>query len=77
MIEVYLLNFDGDLYGEEIEVEFMTHLRADATFANGEELAAQMREDCRKAQALLMMCDMSDPIAHFRSRRALAGGTGL
>jgi riboflavin kinase/FMN adenylyltransferase len=77
VIEVYLLNFEGDLYGEEIEVEFMTHLRADATFANGEELAAQMHEDCRKAQALLMMCDLSDPIAHFPLARALAAGTGL
>ncbi|MGH8732643.1 MAG: bifunctional riboflavin kinase/FAD synthetase [Burkholderiales bacterium] len=77
VIEVYLLNFDGDLYGEEIEVEFMAHLRADATFANGDELAAQMREDIRKAQALLMMCEMSDPIAHYPLARALSGSTGL
>jgi riboflavin kinase/FMN adenylyltransferase len=77
VIEVYLLNFDGDLYGEEIEVEFVTHLRADATFANGEELAAQMRDDCRKAQALLMVCDLSDPISHFPLARALATGTRL
>jgi len=77
VIEVYLFNFDGDLYGEEIEVEFMAHLRPDATFANGEELATQMREDIRKAQALLMMCEMSDPIAHFPLARALSGGTGL
>jgi riboflavin kinase / FMN adenylyltransferase len=77
VIEVYLLNFDGDLYGEEIEVEFMAHLRTDATFANGEELAAQMREDIRKAQALLMMCEMSDPIAHYPLARALSSSTGL
>jgi riboflavin kinase/FMN adenylyltransferase len=77
VIEVYLFNFDGDLYGEEIDVEFVTHLRADQTFANGEELAAQMREDCRKAQALLMVSDLSDPVAQFPLARALAGGTGL
>ena len=77
VIEVYLLNFDGDLYGEEIEVEFMAHLRADATFANGDELATQMREDIRKAQALLMVCEMSDPIAHYPLARALTGSTGL
>ena len=35
MIEVYLFNFDGDLYGEEIEVEFMAEFRPDATFATG------------------------------------------
>jgi riboflavin kinase/FMN adenylyltransferase len=76
-IEVYLLNFDGDLYGEEIAVEFMAHLRPDATFASGEELTAQIREDIRKAQALLMMCEVSDPIAHYPLARALAGSTGL
>ena len=77
VIEVYLFNFDGDLYGEDIEVEFMAHLRPDATFANGEELAAQMHEDIRKAQALLMMCEMSDPIAHYPLARALSASTGL
>jgi riboflavin kinase/FMN adenylyltransferase len=77
VLEVYLFNFDGDLYDEEIEVEFMSHLRADATFANGEELAAQMRDDCRKAQALLMMCEASDPITHFPLARALSSSTGL
>lgn len=76
-IEVYLLNFDGDLYGEEIEVEFLAHIRPDATFASGEELAAQIREDIRKAQALLMMCEASDPIAHYPLARALSGSTGL
>jgi hypothetical protein len=55
----------------------MAHLRPDATFANGEELAAQMRADIRKAQALLMMCEMSDPIAHYPLARALTGSTGL
>jgi riboflavin kinase / FMN adenylyltransferase len=77
VLEVYLLNFDGDLYGDEIEVEFMAHLRADETFADGEALAAQMRVDCRKAEALLIMCEVSDPIARFPLARALSGGTGL
>ena len=35
VLEVYLLNFDGDLYGEEIDVEFIEKLRDDATFADG------------------------------------------
>ena len=77
VLEVYLLNFEGDLYGEEIDVEFIAHLRDDATYADGEALARQMQSDCRKAQALLMMCEASDPIAHFPLARALSGGTGL
>ena len=41
------------------------------------KLATQMREDIRKAQALLMMCEMSDPIAHYPLARALSASTGL
>jgi riboflavin kinase / FMN adenylyltransferase len=77
VLEVYLLNFEGDLYGEEIDVEFIAHLRDDAIFADGEALAAQMGDDCRKAGALLCMIEASDPIAHFPLARALSGGTGL
>ena len=49
VIEAFLLDFDGDLYGEEVEVEFIAQLRADQTFADGEALAAQMRQDCQQA----------------------------
>jgi len=77
VLEVYLLSFEGDLYGEEIDVEFIAHLRDDATFADGEALATQMRDDCRKVSALLCMIEASDPIAHFPLARALSGGTGL
>ena len=42
VLEAFLLDFEGDLYGEEIEVEFIEKLRHDATFADGESLAAQM-----------------------------------
>jgi hypothetical protein len=37
----------------------------------------QMREDIRKVQALLMVCEMTDPIAHYPLARALTGSTGL
>ena len=77
VLEVYLLNFEGDLYGEEIDVEFIAHLRDDENYPNREALAAQMQADCRKAGALLCMIEASDPIVHFPLARALAGGTGL
>ena len=45
-LEVYLLDFDGDLYGHELAVEFVDMIRPDQKFHNLEELVAQMKRDC-------------------------------
>lgn len=45
MLEVNLLEFDGDLYGMELEVEFMRLIRGEKKFANVEELQAQIARD--------------------------------
>jgi riboflavin kinase / FMN adenylyltransferase len=76
VLEAYLLDFDGDLYGEEIEVEFIEKLRHDATFADGESLAAQMHHDCAQVRGLLTMLAGGDPMARYPLGRALSGGTG-
>ena len=44
VLEAYLLDFEGDLYGQEVEVEFIAFLRPDATFASPEALG---RADAR------------------------------
>jgi riboflavin kinase / FMN adenylyltransferase len=72
VLEAYLLDFDGDLYGKEIDVEFIEFLRPDATFATPDALAAQMREDTDRARAKLAKVAASDPIARFPLARALA-----
>jgi riboflavin kinase / FMN adenylyltransferase len=72
VLEAYLLDFAGDLYGKEVDVEFIEFLRPDATFATPEALAAQMREDTDRARAVLAKIDKSDPIARFPLGRALA-----
>ena len=41
-VEAYLLDFDGDLYGEHIGVEFVAAAAADAAFAGVEELVEAM-----------------------------------
>ncbi len=53
MLEVFLLGFDGDLYGREIAVEFIDFVRADAKFASIEALKEQIAKDCARAQVLL------------------------
>jgi riboflavin kinase/FMN adenylyltransferase len=44
-IEPYLLDFDGDLYGERLVVELWERLRDEAVFASEEELVAQIARD--------------------------------
>ena len=53
MLEVFLLDFDGDLYGREMAVEFIDYLRGDRRFDSIEALKAQMRRDCAKRAAIL------------------------
>lgn len=77
VLEAYLLDFAGDLYGEEIEVEFIQWIRGDATFTGADALAAQMREDCGQARALLAKLDADDPMRRFPLGRAFGGATGL
>ena len=44
-IECHLINFEGDLYGETIEVEFLDFLREERKFANVAELTEQINKD--------------------------------
>ena len=53
VLEVFLFGFDGDLYGREIEVEFVDFVRADRKFATSEALIAQMQADCARAAEIL------------------------
>ncbi len=45
-LEVFLLDFDSDLYGHELAVEFVDMIRPDQKFHDLEELVAQMKRDC-------------------------------
>ena len=53
LVEVHLLDFDGDLYGERLELEFVERLRAEKKFANLGELRAQIGRDVESARSLL------------------------
>ena len=72
VLEAYLLDFTGDLYGKEVDAEFVAFLRPDQTFATPEALSLQMREDCDKARAILAKLDDDDPMRRFPLARALA-----
>ncbi len=53
VLEVFLLDFDGDLYGRRIEVEFIEHLREDLRFTDIDALKVQMAKDCARAAEIL------------------------
>jgi riboflavin kinase/FMN adenylyltransferase len=45
LVEAYLLDFDGDLYGEMLRMAFLERLRGERRFESPEALVAQMRRD--------------------------------
>lgn len=51
-VETHLLDFDEDLYGEEIRVEFHAFVRDEKKFSSAEELAKQIAVDVAKVRAL-------------------------
>jgi riboflavin kinase/FMN adenylyltransferase len=48
-IELHLIGFEGDLYGEQVRVEFLTRLRDIRPFSSAGELVEQMRRDLEEA----------------------------
>jgi riboflavin kinase/FMN adenylyltransferase len=52
-IEVHILDFEGDLYGKDITVEFAHRLREERTYANTEELTEQLMRDEKMVRELL------------------------
>jgi riboflavin kinase/FMN adenylyltransferase len=45
LIEAYLLDFDGDLYGSELRIDWLRRLRGERRFATPEALVEQMHSD--------------------------------
>ena len=55
MLEVFLFEFSGDLYGREIEVAFVAWLRGEKKFDSVDALVARMKVDAAQARAALGM----------------------
>ena len=58
LVEVYILDFDGDLYGRELEVQFVEKLRDQEAFGSLDALVEQINQD----------------VANTRETLAIAGG---
>jgi riboflavin kinase/FMN adenylyltransferase len=53
LLEAYLLDFDGELYGEEARVAFVARLRNEERFDSVDSLVEQMKRDVQAARLLL------------------------
>lgn len=50
LLEVHLLDWQGDLYGQKLDVEFVQYLRPEQKFDSEEALKTQMAQDCAQAR---------------------------
>jgi riboflavin kinase / FMN adenylyltransferase len=53
LLEAHLFDFDGDLYGRRIEVEFVFKLRDELKFSSLDAMVAQIHRDASQARAIL------------------------
>jgi riboflavin kinase/FMN adenylyltransferase len=52
-VEAYVLDFSGDLYGQQVLVDFVERIREEQTFASVEELLAEMERDVESVRGIL------------------------
>src|SRR5262245_9024426 len=63
LLEVFLFDFAGDLYGKTIDVAFIGWIRPELKFASAADLISRMNDDAREARAILAKArDVFPPI---------------
>ncbi|MFQ5889250.1 MAG: bifunctional riboflavin kinase/FAD synthetase [Gemmatimonadota bacterium] len=65
-VELYILEFDREIYGETVRVEFLARLREVLPFAGSAELVRQMQEDRQRARAFFAERESSEDGAFRR-----------
>ena len=66
LIEAHLIDFDGDLYGRELRLEFLERLRSEQRFETSGALIEQMRRDVDAARTV---CRQADDVPTARGER--------
>jgi riboflavin kinase/FMN adenylyltransferase len=52
-VEAFVLDFDGDLYGEHVSLDFVERLRATERYTTSEALVEQIARDVERTRELL------------------------
>lgn len=55
LVEAYLLDFEGELYGRELRIDFLERLRGERRFETPAALVDQMRLDVRRTRELCLL----------------------
>ena len=53
LLEAHVIDFDGDLYGQAVKVQFVEKIRDQRRFNGSDELAAQLQRDVETARTML------------------------
>jgi riboflavin kinase / FMN adenylyltransferase len=53
VVEAFLLDFEGELYGEQVSLDFIDFVRTQRAFSDPSALRAQMAADCDRVRAVL------------------------
>ena len=60
ILEAHVLDFDGDLYGQTVEVEFVDFLRSERRFSGIDELKEQLAKDIARCRTILLGWERDD-----------------
>jgi riboflavin kinase/FMN adenylyltransferase len=52
LVEAHLIDFDGDLYGQDLRVAFLERMRGEKRFESADELVQQMHRDVERAREI-------------------------
>jgi len=58
LLEVHIFNFNDDIYGHYIHVDFVSRLRSEVKYDNVDELIAQMHLDADNAKSILALTEV-------------------
>jgi len=64
-IEVHLFDFDENIYGESIRMDFVERIREERTFPNAQALIDEMNKDSQKAKEILQ----EDPSSILKGKK--------
>lgn len=53
LVEIYIIDFTGDLYGQTMTVEFIEKIRSQETFADIDQLITRIQQDVADSRAIL------------------------
>ena len=60
ILEVYIINYSGNLYGKKIKVAFVEKIRNEEKFNTDLDLINKMKQDCSKVEYVLKKSVIND-----------------